>query len=76
MTHFTNADLCALLTVSIYFLFNIDSFISITIFQHRPPFESPDTMRTYGIILKGIDAVNFPTRMSKNAQSLVKKLCR
>ncbi|KAH9581589.1 cGMP-dependent protein kinase 1, variant 3 [Schistosoma haematobium] len=33
-------------------------------------------MRTYGIILKGIDAVNFPTRMSKNAQSLVKKLCR
>lgn len=41
-----------------------------------PPFESPDTMRTYGIILKGIDAVNFPTRMSKNAQSLVKKLCR
>ncbi|CAH8618584.1 unnamed protein product [Heterobilharzia americana] len=41
-----------------------------------PPFESPDTMRTYGIILKGIDAVNFPTKMSKNAQCLVKKLCR
>nr|CAH8864412.1 unnamed protein product [Trichobilharzia regenti] len=41
-----------------------------------PPFESPDTMRTYGIILKGIDAVKFPSRMSKNAQCLVKKLCR
>ncbi|KAH8874419.1 cGMP-dependent protein kinase, isozyme 2 forms cD4/T1/T3A/T3B [Schistosoma japonicum] len=41
-----------------------------------PPFESQDTMRTYGIILKGIDAINFPTRMSKNAQNLVKKLCR
>ena len=33
-------------------------------------------MRTYNIILKGIDVIEFPKRISRNAQNLIKKLCR
>jgi hypothetical protein len=34
-------------------------------------------MRTYNIILKGIDAVEFPPRnISRQATALIKKLCR
>ncbi|PAA94469.1 hypothetical protein BOX15_Mlig017055g1 [Macrostomum lignano] len=41
-----------------------------------PPFSASDPMKTYNIILKGIDAVEFPRRVSRNAQNLIKKLCR
>jgi cGMP-dependent protein kinase len=41
-----------------------------------PPFASPDPMRTYNMILKGVDALDFPRHMSKHAVSLMKKLCR
>ena len=41
-----------------------------------PPFCGADPMRTYNIILKGIDAIEFPKRISKWAQNLIKKLCR
>ncbi|GFQ87686.1 hypothetical protein TNCT_284601 [Trichonephila clavata] len=33
-------------------------------------------MRTYNIILKGIDAIEFPRIISRNAMALIKKLCR
>lgn len=33
-------------------------------------------MRTYNIILKGIDVIEFPKKISRSAQNLVKKLCR
>jgi cGMP-dependent protein kinase len=33
-------------------------------------------MKTYNIILKGIDVIEFPRRIGKNAASLIKKLCR
>lgn len=33
-------------------------------------------MRTYNIILKGIDAIEFPRNISRNAAALIKKLCR
>ncbi|XP_055591694.1 cGMP-dependent protein kinase, isozyme 1-like [Uranotaenia lowii] len=41
-----------------------------------PPFASSDPMKTYNIILKGIDMVNFPKYMSRSAISLIKRLCR
>uniref|UniRef100_A0A914XKX9 cGMP-dependent protein kinase n=1 Tax=Plectus sambesii TaxID=2011161 RepID=A0A914XKX9_9BILA len=41
-----------------------------------PPFVAPDPMRTYNTILKGIDALDFPRHMSKNAIVIIKKLCR
>lgn len=33
-------------------------------------------MRTYNIILKGIDMINFPKHVTRTAQSLIKRLCR
>ncbi|XP_076361225.1 cGMP-dependent protein kinase for isoform X2 [Tachypleus tridentatus] len=41
-----------------------------------PPFTGSDPMKTYNIILKGINAVEFPRCISKNAMALIKKLCR
>ncbi|AWP18213.1 hypothetical protein SMAX5B_007214 [Scophthalmus maximus] len=41
-----------------------------------PPFSGPDPMKTYNVILRGIDMIEFPKKISKNAASLIKKLCR
>ncbi|XP_074476034.1 protein kinase cGMP-dependent 1b isoform X1 [Sebastes fasciatus] len=41
-----------------------------------PPFSGPDPMKTYNIILRGIDMIEFPKKITKNAASLIKKLCR
>lgn len=35
-----------------------------------------EAMRTYNIILKGIDAIEFPRNITRNAMALIKKLCR
>lgn len=42
----------------------------------RPPFRGRDHMETYNLILKGIEAVHFPKRVTKGAQNLVRRLCR
>ncbi|XP_043537509.1 cGMP-dependent protein kinase 1-like isoform X1 [Chiloscyllium plagiosum] len=41
-----------------------------------PPFSGSDPMQTYNIILRGIDMVEFPKKITKNAGNLIKKLCR
>ncbi|KAF8564842.1 hypothetical protein P879_09260, partial [Paragonimus westermani] len=41
-----------------------------------PPFSASDPMRTYNIILKGINAIEFPKTITRNAQNLIKKLCK
>uniref|UniRef100_A0A3Q2CSE8 cGMP-dependent protein kinase n=1 Tax=Cyprinodon variegatus TaxID=28743 RepID=A0A3Q2CSE8_CYPVA len=41
-----------------------------------PPFSGPDPMKTYNIILRGIDMIEFPEKITKNASNLIKKLCR
>ncbi|CAG7830151.1 unnamed protein product [Allacma fusca] len=41
-----------------------------------PPFTGTDPMKTYNVILKGIEAVEFPRTISRNANNLIKKLCR
>ncbi|XP_063985883.1 cGMP-dependent protein kinase, isozyme 2 forms cD5/T2 isoform X2 [Diachasmimorpha longicaudata] len=41
-----------------------------------PPFTGADPMKTYNIILKGIDAIEFPRTITRNAMALIKKLCR
>lgn len=33
-------------------------------------------MKTYNIILRGIDMIEFPKKITKNAGNLIKKLCR
>lgn len=42
----------------------------------NPPFTSSDSMTTYNIILRGIDALDFSSKVTKNAQQLIKRLCR
>lgn len=41
-----------------------------------PPFTGTDPMKTYNIILKGIDAIDFPRNITGRAKELIKKLCR
>ncbi|KAK4306439.1 hypothetical protein Pmani_021735 [Petrolisthes manimaculis] len=41
-----------------------------------PPFTASDPMKTYNIILKGIDMVDFPQHVTRSAVSLIKRLCR
>lgn len=41
-----------------------------------PPFSMPDPMRTYNMILRGIDAIDFSRKIKKTAQLVIKKLCR
>ena len=45
-------------------------------FLFSPPFSGSDPMRTYNIILKGIDVIEFPKKIPRNAHVLIKKLCR
>ena len=33
-------------------------------------------MKTYNMILKGIDVIQFPKQIGRNAHVLIKKLCR
>ncbi|VDP66276.1 unnamed protein product [Schistosoma curassoni] len=40
-----------------------------------PPFTSSDPMKIYNIILKGINTIEFPKSITRNAQCLIKKLC-
>lgn len=41
-----------------------------------PPFSGSDPMKTYNIILRGIDMIEFPKKISKSAANLIKRLCR
>ncbi|XP_071756844.2 cGMP-dependent protein kinase 1-like isoform X2 [Centroberyx gerrardi] len=41
-----------------------------------PPFSGSDPMKTYNIILRGIDMVEFPKKINKSAANLIKRLCR
>lgn len=50
--------------------------IFVVVVAGTPPFTGADPMRTYNIILKGIDAIEFPRNITRNATALIKKLCR
>nr|CAD7432254.1 unnamed protein product [Timema monikensis] len=42
-----------------------------------PPFRGTDHLKTYGLILKGIESVKgFPKEITKEAKGLIRKLCR
>ncbi|XP_065665835.1 cGMP-dependent protein kinase 1 [Hydra vulgaris] len=42
----------------------------------NPPFTSSDPMSTYNIILRGIEVLEFSNLVTKNAQNLIKRLCK
>ena len=41
-----------------------------------PPFTGADNMKIYSMILKGIDAVKFPSKITPNACAIIKEMCR
>lgn len=41
-----------------------------------PPFTGSDPMKTYNIILKGMDMIEFPRKITRNAANMIKKLCK
>ncbi|XP_065118138.1 cGMP-dependent protein kinase 1-like isoform X2 [Paramisgurnus dabryanus] len=41
-----------------------------------PPFSGTDPMMTYNVILRGIDMVQFPKKITKSAANMIKRLCR
>lgn len=42
----------------------------------KPPFRGKDHMKTYNLILRGIDVVQMPNKIPKSAQTLIRGLCR
>jgi len=42
----------------------------------NPPFCGADGMKTYNLILQGINMITFPLNMTKAAINLIRKLCR
>lgn len=57
-------------------LFHILGVLMFELLTGSPPFTGTDPMKTYNKILKGIDAVEFPRCITRNAANLIKKLCR
>lgn len=49
---------------------------TVSVCVRSPPFSGPDPMKTYNVILRGIDMIEFPKKITKNAANLIKKLCR
>jgi len=41
-----------------------------------PPFYGSDPMKTYNIILRGMDVIEFPKKIGRNPQNLIRRLCR
>lgn len=41
-----------------------------------PPFYASDPMKTYNIILRGMDVMEFPKKIGRNPQNLIRRLCR
>eukprot|EP00062_Callorhinchus_milii_P001560 gi/632936804/ref/XP_007896165.1/ PREDICTED: cGMP-dependent protein kinase 2-like [Callorhinchus milii] len=41
-----------------------------------PPFTGPDPIKIYNMILRGIEKVDFPKRIGKRSEDLIRRLCR
>lgn len=48
----------------------------VLLVSFSPPFCGADPMKTYNIILRGMDMIEFPRKITRNAHVLIKKLCR
>ncbi|XP_037084282.1 uncharacterized protein LOC119104666 [Pollicipes pollicipes] len=46
------------------------------LYTGAPPFSASDPMKTYNIILKGIDIIDFPRHIPRSGEQLIKRLCR
>ncbi|XP_056447694.1 cGMP-dependent protein kinase 2 [Gadus chalcogrammus] len=60
--------------------FSVDFWsLGILVFElliGSPPFSGSDQMMTYTLILKGVEKMDFPKKISKRPEDLIRKLCR
>ncbi|KAK0135487.1 cGMP-dependent protein kinase 2 [Merluccius polli] len=60
--------------------FSVDFWsLGILVFElliGSPPFSGSDQMMTYTFILKGVEKMDFPKKISKRPEDLIRKLCR
>lgn len=42
----------------------------------NPPFSGTDQMMTYNLILKGIEKMDFPRKITRKPEDLIRRLCR
>lgn len=52
------------------------TFPCFSSFPASPPFSGSDQMMTYTFILKGIEKMDFPKKITKRSEDLIRKLCR
>ena len=73
IVHTISCVLCTSYFNSVYLLFHLLCAVPPL---PSPPFTGSDPMKTYNIILRGIDAIEFPKKITRNTANLIKKLCR
>ena len=52
------------------------NWLQVVLLFHSPPFSGSDQMMTYTLILKGVEKMDFPKKISKRPDDLIRKLCR
>jgi hypothetical protein len=59
-----------------YPLFVFYTFSTLQTTSSSPPFSGTDPIKIYTMVLHGIEKVEFPKRISKRPDDLIRRLCK
>ena len=76
LTHFSFLQIFYYFILTAWVFCNFTEGNSLCFFLYSPPFCGSDPMKTYNIILRGMDMIEFPRKITRNAHVLIKKLCK